>query len=85
MSEKLLKVEGYEGLYRDPSNNAIINKNKKAWVKHKQRRRALQEKDQRIESLENEVAEMKAMLQQLLEKKPTTRKKTTKSEQDKSE
>ena len=84
----MLKVEGHEGLYRDPSSNAIINKNKKAWLRHKERRNAAKEKDARIESLESEISEMKDMLQMLLEKetpKKTTRRKSTPKSEDKSE
>lgn len=62
----MAKVEGYEGLYRDPSSKAIINKNKKAWANHKIRRKAQQEREERITALESDVAEIKDMLHTIM-------------------
>lgn len=86
MSKEFLKVEGEEGLYRDPTSKAIINKNKKAWLNHKVRRRKLQEKNQEIENLKSDVAELKELVKQLVGDKPKaapkrrTNKQSTESE-----
>lgn len=80
MSKEFLKVEGEEGLYRDPTSKAIINKNKKAWLNHKVRRRKLQEKNQEIEDLKNDVAELKELVKQLVGEttpKTATKRRTT--------
>jgi len=80
MSNEMLKVEGEEGLFRDPSSKAIINKNKKAWINHKLRRKSEREKNEKIQSLENDVAELKELVKQLIDSKP--KKRTTKSTEE---
>lgn len=63
-----IPVEGNKDLVRDPRTGAILNTNKKAYfraIQDKQRRNA---EDSEYESLKSEVAELKEMLAQLLEK-----------------
>ena len=63
-----IPVEGNKDLVRDPRTGAILNTNKKAYfraIQDKQRRNA---EDSEYESLKSEVAELKDMLAQLLEK-----------------
>lgn len=76
----MLKVEGEEGLFRDPTSKAIINKNKRAWINHKTRRRSEKLKNEKIESLENDVAELKELVKQLIDSKP--KKRNTKSTEE---
>lgn len=63
-----IPVEGNRDLVRDPATGAILNINKKAYF------RAIQEKQRRnaensdYEALKSDVADLKVMLAQLLEK-----------------
>jgi hypothetical protein len=64
----LVPVEDNRDLARDMSSNAIINTNKKAYLKAVQEKsRRMQEKSE-IDSLKSEVSELKSMLAQILEK-----------------
>ena len=71
----LLKVEGVAGLYKDPSTNTFINMNESEIEqarKRKQNRLKKKEEDiemkNRIDSMEEDISDIKSMLQQLLEK-----------------
>lgn len=64
-----LKVEGKEGLVRDPSSNAIINVNQDEYAKYLARRNKKAADDQRIEKLENELSEIKQLLMVLINNK----------------
>jgi hypothetical protein len=64
-----LKVEGKEGLVRDPSTNAIINVNQDEYQKYLARRNKKTSDAQRIENLENELSEIKRMLSILINNK----------------
>jgi hypothetical protein len=57
-----------EDMMRDPDSNAIINKNSEIIRAAKLKKQKLREEQQRIESLENDVADIKDMLKQLLER-----------------
>jgi len=72
---KLVKVDGHTGLGRDSKTGAIININKKEVEtarERKKRRQEVREEKLKLESqvdhLENEVADIKHMLTQILEK-----------------
>lgn len=75
-----LKVEGEPGLVRDTTSKAIINKDRKAWREYKARRAAARQKDATIESLQNEVSELRQMVNDLINAKPKTTRSKTKSE-----
>ena len=64
-----LKVEGKEGLVRDPSTNAIINVNQDEYQKYLARRNKRTTDEKRIENLENELSEIKRLLTVLLNNK----------------
>ena len=71
----LVKVEGVAGLYKDPSSNTFINMNKsKQEQARKRKENRLKKKEEeiemknRIDSLEEDISDIKSMLQQLLEK-----------------
>jgi hypothetical protein len=73
---ELLKVENHEGLYRDPTTNVIINNNSKAYTEYVKRRQLLEKKqqesisrDQEIEGLKRDIAEIKKMLLDALDKR----------------
>ena len=60
MEPRFLKVEGHSYLLRDTDSNAIINVDKKGHGKYLALRR-LKEKDvARVDSLENDVKELKS-------------------------
>lgn len=55
-------------LMRDPETNAIINTNREAIRAAKIKKQKTQEEQQRIQSLENDVSDIKNMLSQILGK-----------------
>lgn len=65
-----IRVEGYTNLYRDDSTGAIINTDDIAYEMYvsSKKRRNEYKKSQReeIESLKNEVGEIKSLLKELL-------------------
>ena len=62
------KVEGHSDLIRDLETNAVINTNKTAYQDYlKMREEKLKEK-QRLDKLENEMGEIKSLLQKLVDK-----------------
>jgi len=63
-----IPVEGRPGLYRDPVSNAIINTSNHEAQKLRQFRDKAKQRDEDIENLKGDVAEIKALLQQLLER-----------------
>lgn len=69
----MIPVEGKEGLFRDPKTDAIILINKDEVEKRKRlkalKRKQKLEQEQKIQSLQDELSELKDMLRQLLEKR----------------
>jgi len=65
-----IRVEGYTNLYRDDNTGAIINTDDIAYEMYvsSKKRRSEYKKNQReeIESLKNEVGEIKSLLMELL-------------------
>ena len=75
MNKRFLQVEGHENLVRDTQSNAIINKNKSAYLLAKQRaesaqrqRDAIRNANREINNIKSEMHEIKSMLQTLLDK-----------------
>ena len=73
--DKYLKVEGHDGLVRDTSTGAVLNINKVEIERAKElkKQKLLEKENQqsinnRIESLENDVSEIKSLLLNLIEK-----------------
>jgi len=62
------KVEGHPGLIRDLDTNAVINNDKTAYQNYIQLREQKLKEQQRIENLENEVGEIKNLLNKILDK-----------------
>jgi len=65
---KYMKVEGNPGLVRDKLTGAILNVNKNEIAEAKARKKASQEKDYRISKLENDINDIKALLNVIVEK-----------------
>ena len=63
-----IPVEGNRDLVRDARSGAILNINKKAYLRAIRERQARNQSVNELDSLKNEVSELKAMLATLLEK-----------------
>jgi len=75
MVNKFLQVEGHADLVRDTESNAIINKNKSAYMLAKKRaesaqreRDAIRNASREINNIKCEMHEIKSMLKTLLDK-----------------
>ena len=75
MEKKFLQVDGHKDLVRDTKSNAIINKNKGAYLIAKQRaesaqrqRDAIRTANREINNIKSEMHEIKSMLKTLLDK-----------------
>ena len=75
MDRKYLQVEGHDDLVRDTESNAIVNKNKSAYLLAKQRaeasqrqRDAIRNANREINNIKSEMHEIKSMLKTLLDK-----------------
>jgi len=62
------KVEGHPGLIRDLESNAVINNDKSAYQNYMQLREQKLKEKERLDKLENEVGEIKSLLQKLVDK-----------------
>lgn len=63
-----IPVEGHTNLFRDASTGAIINIDKNKAAKSRAQREKILKEKQEIEDLKNDVAEIKSLLKQLLER-----------------
>ena len=62
------KVEGHPGLIRDLDSTAVINNDKTAYQNYLQMREQKLKELERLDKLENEVGEIKSLLQKLVDK-----------------
>lgn len=60
-----VKVKGYSNLVRDPMTNAIINTNSTAYEEYISRRQSKEKENQKVQSLESEIASMKNDLNEI--------------------
>jgi hypothetical protein len=58
-------VEGHADLARDPHTNSIINVNKLDYEQYVSRRATKEEKNQQIQTIEDEVANMKSDINEI--------------------
>jgi len=65
----MIPVKGHIGLYRDESSNAIINANNKDYNEYIQSKNKLIENQNKIESLERNIDEIKTLLKMIIENK----------------
>ena len=65
---RYIPVEGHTNLFRDASTGAIINNDKNKATKARLTREKILNKDAEIETLKTDVAEIKNLLKQLLER-----------------
>ncbi len=64
----LIPVKGMEGFFRDTETQAIVNKNNLAYQSYVQNRDKLLSDKERIDKLENEIGDIKSMIQTLIDK-----------------
>jgi len=69
MNDNFIKVEGEDGLVRDPNSGAILNINRDQQEAARDRLRRFKMKEQELQDLKNDVGELKSLLMQLLEEK----------------
>ena len=65
---RLVKVQGHRNYVRDKNSGAILNINKAEIEEARKRKAERKEKDKEIESLKNEVSDIKSMLTKVIEK-----------------
>ena len=65
---ELVPVEGYTTLGRDPLSNAILNTDTTQYDAYIKARANAKKKDSTLEELQSEVAELKALVKDLIKK-----------------
>ena len=65
---ELIPVEGYTTLGRDPSSNAIVNTDTTQYDAYIKARANAKKKDNTLKELQSEVAELKALVKDLIKK-----------------
>ena len=65
---ELIPVEGHTTLGRDPASNAILNTDTSQYDAYIKARNAARKKDQSLRELQDEVAELKALVNNLVQK-----------------
>lgn len=60
-----MKVKGHDNLIRDPRTNSIINTNTSEYKEYISRKNIKNQESQKIQTLENEVANMKNDLHEI--------------------
>ena len=65
---ELVPVEGYTTLGRDPMSNAILNTDTTQYDAYIKARENAKEKDRTLKDLKDEVAELKALVKDLVQK-----------------
>lgn len=60
-----LKVDGFTNLVRDPNTNSIINTNMSEYQQYLARRNVKSEENQKLESLESDVTNIKNDLDEI--------------------
>ena len=65
---ELIPVEGYTTLGRDPSSNSIINTDSTQYDAYIKARKHARKKERSLQDLKDEVAELKALVMDLVQK-----------------
>ena len=65
---ELVPVEGYTTLGRDPLSNAILNTDTTQYDAYVKARENAKKKDRSLKDLQDEVAELKALVKDLIKK-----------------
>lgn len=67
-SNNLISVEGNPSLKRDPETNAIVNTNNQGYEEYIRNRDNRKSQQDEIESIKEDIAELKSLLLQVLNK-----------------
>ena len=65
---ELIPDEGHNQLGRDPNSNAILNTDVSAYEAYRKARREAKKKEAELSTLKDEVAELKALVNTLVQK-----------------
>ena len=65
---ELIPIEGYTTLGRDPSSNSIINTDSTQYDAYIKARKFARKKERSLQDLKDEVAELKALLMDVVQK-----------------
>ena len=65
---ELIPVEGHSSLGRDPASNAILNTDSTQYDAYIKARENAKKKDRTLQELQDEVAELKALVNNLVQK-----------------
>ena len=65
---ELIPVEGHSSLGRDPASNAILNTDSTQYDAYIKAREKARKKDRTLQELQDEVAELKALVNNLVQK-----------------
>ena len=65
---ELIPVEGHSSLGRDPASNAILNTDTTQYDAYIKARANAKKKDSTLKELQSEVAELKALMKDLIKK-----------------
>ena len=65
---ELIPVEGHNALGRDPASNAIVNTDTTEYDAYIKARANAKKKDNTLKELQSEVAELKALVKDLIQK-----------------
>ena len=60
-----MKIEGHSNLVRDPNTNTIVNVDSREYNEYLTRKKSLKNKDIKIESLENQLEELRGDLNEI--------------------
>lgn len=60
-----IKVDGHDGLIRDPQTNSIINTKMSEYQEYVSRKKVKEEEHQKLQNLENDFANMKDDLNEI--------------------
>jgi hypothetical protein len=60
-----LKIKGHDNLLRDPNTNSIVNTNMAEYQEYVMRKKSKNEENQKIQTLESDVASMKGDLDEI--------------------
>ena len=63
----LLKVKDHDGFYKDTSSGAVINKNNSDYQQYVEIRDRLLSEKERLDSIENDIHDIKSLLLKVLE------------------
>ena len=65
---ELIPVEGHTSLGRDPASNAILNTDTSQYDAYLKARKKARNKDRSLQELQDEVAELKRLVKDLVQK-----------------